>query len=240
MVREGLKKQVSKELEKAKRDPALSRIQVSGDKNTFVVSDTDGRPLIEAKVDRIDGAMRPDQGIQGPVQMRKAKCRLYQKGKPQMDLVAPEATWDGKQLVAGKTAHGTTTDGGMVLDAQKAVWTADNGILMLDGANVQSLEKGKTTFTADAPKAEVNGNIITMPAGGIGRNPEGQRLKADHVRWFRDTRKLQAEGHVVVSEPGTQVTGHRLVADTRLKKGKFSGGARIQARSGKLPFAKAQ
>jgi lipopolysaccharide export system protein LptA len=239
-VREGVRRQVSKELEKAKRDPALSRIQISGDKNKFVVNDTQGRPLLEAKVERVDGAMSPTTGLQGPVQMKQAKCLLYQGGKPQMNLDAPEATWDGKTLVASKTAHGVTSDGATVLDAQKAVWTADNGVLNLEQANVQSLERGKTTFTAEAPKAEVNGNLITMPAGGVGRNPGGQQLSANHVKWFRNTRKLEAEGNVVVTEPGTRITGHRLVADTRLKKGKFSGGTRVHASSGKIPLAKSQ
>lgn len=237
MVRDGVKTQVRRELRKAKKNPSLSTLRVTGDRNSFAVMDEQGRPLLEARVERIDGAVRPDQGIQGPVMMRRAKCRLYQQGKPQLDLEAPEATWDGERLVAGKTAHGKTADGKMVLDAKTAAWTATGGLLALEGARLDSLEKGKPTFTAEAARAEVAGTVITMPAGAVGRNPEGQQLRADRVRWYRDTGKLEATGNVVVSDRETRVSGERLQADTRLKKGRFSGGTRIHARAGRLPLA---
>lgn len=237
LIREGIKQQVQEHLDKAKKDPSAATIKVTGNKNSFVVDDALGNHILEAKVVQVDGSMRPDKGIEGPVLMHNAKCLLYQKGKPQMHLDAPEATWDGQRLVANKTAHGKTAEGDMVIDSQTAVWTSETGVLLMDAAKMQSLKKGKVTFNADAPKAEVRGQLVTMPAGAVGHNPDGQQLKADHVRLFRDTGKLEANGHVVVTDGNTVVSGQRLQADTRLKKGRFSGSTRVMAKSGKLPLA---
>lgn len=237
LIREGIKREVKEHLDKAKKDPAASTIRVTGNKNSFVVDDALGNHILEAKVEQVDGAMRPDKGIQGPVLMHKAKCLLYQKGKPQMHLDAPEATWDGVRLVANKTAHGKTAEGDMVVDSRTAIWTSGTGVLQMDDAKMQSLKQGKVTFNADAPKAEVRGQLVTMPAGAMGRNPEGQQLKANHVRLFRDTGKLEAHGNVVVTDGDTTVSGQRLQADTRLKKGRFTGATRVMAKSGKLPVA---
>ena len=237
LIREGIKQEVKERLDKAKKDPAASSIKVTGNNNSFVVDDALGNHILEAKVEKVDGAMRPDRGIEGPILMHQAKCLLYQKGKPQMHLDAPEATWDGQRLVANKTAHGRTAEGDMVVDSQTAIWTSDTGVLQMDAAKMQSLKKGKVTFNADAPKAEVRGQLVTMPAGAVGNNPDGQRLKADHVRLFRDSGKLEARGHVVVTDGDTTVSGQRLQADTRLKKGRFSGNTRVIAKSGKLPLA---
>lgn len=233
-----VKDQIKRQISKAGKEQATSTLKVTGDRNSFAVDDEKGRRLLEAKVQHVEGAMRPDQGIQGPVLMKQVKARLYQEGKPQLDLVAPEATWDGLRLLAGKTAHGTTPDGETVIDAQKAIWTAGNGALDLDDAKLASLEKGKTTFTAQAAKAKVLGDVITMPAGAVGTNPEGKRLKANHVRWFRSSGKLEANGNVVVADKDTEVSGQRLSADTRLQKGRFSGNTRVRARAGKLGLSK--
>jgi hypothetical protein len=237
LVREGFKQKVQEHLDKARKDPAASSIKVTGNKNSFVVDDALGNHILEAKVDQVDGAMRPDKGIDGPILMHKAKCLLYQKGKPQMHLDAPEATWDGERLIANKTAHGKTAEGDMVVDSRTAIWTSGTGVLLMDDAKMQSLKQGKITFNADAPKAEVKGQWVTMPAGAVGHNPDGQKLKANHVRLFRDTGKLEARGDVVVTDGETTVSGQRLQADTRLKKGRFSGATRVMAKSGKLPLA---
>src|SRR5687768_15961958 len=101
-----------------------------------------------------------DQTIQGAVRMQGAKCRVFTDGKPQLDLEAPEATWDGKVLRTQKATHGVTADGETVIDAQSAVWTANGGELALVNAKLQSLQKGKPSFTVDASKASVNGDII--------------------------------------------------------------------------------
>jgi hypothetical protein len=230
---------IKEQVAKAGRKQAASTVEVSGEGNSFMVDDEKGRRLIEAKVERVDGAMRPDQGMQGPVLMKKLKCRLFQDGKPQLDLVAPEATWDGKELRAEKTAHGTTPDGTTVIDAQKAIWTAKGGGLALDGAKLKALKKGQETFVADAPKATVIGDLITMPAGAEGRNPEGKRLQANHVRWHRESGRLEANGNVLVADKDTEVTGQRLQADTKLQKGRFSGNTRVRAKAGKIKARKA-
>jgi hypothetical protein len=233
-----VKEQIKKQISKAGKEQATSTLKVTGERNSFTVDDEKGRKLLEAKVEHVEGAMRPDKGIEGPVRMKQVKARLYQEGKPQLDLVAPEATWDGVKLLAEKTAHGTTPDGETVIDAQKAVWTAGNGALDLDAARLTSLEKGKTTFTAEAAKARVLGDVITMPAGATGTSAEGKRLKANHVRWFRESGKLEANGNVVVSDQSTEVSGQRLSADTRLNKGRFSGNTRVRARAGKFALSK--
>jgi len=237
-VRQHVREKIKQEIGKAGKEQASSTLSVSGDRNSFVVDNEKGQRILEAKVERIDGAMRPDQGIQGPVLMKKVKCRLFQQGKPQLDLVAPEATWDGVKLLAGKTAHGTTPDGDTVIDAQKAIWTAAGGALDLEGATVVSLERGKPTFTAQAAKANVDGDIVTMPAGATGNNPEGKRLQANHVRWFRDSGKLEANGDVMVADKDTEVSGQRLTANTKLKKGRFTGKTRVRARGGKIGLSK--
>jgi lipopolysaccharide export system protein LptA len=237
-MKQQVREKIKQEVGKAGREQASSTLTVTGDRNSFNVDNEKGQRLLEAKVEHVEGAMRPDQGLQGPVQMRKVSCRLFQNGKHQLDLTAPEATWDGVKLLAGKTAHGVTPNGDTVIDAQKAVWTAEGGELDLNDAKLASIEKGKTTFTAVAARANVDGDIITMPAGGSGNNPEGKRLKADHIRWFRGTGKLEANGNVLVADKDTEVTGQRLTADTRLKKGRFTGKTRVRARAGKISLSK--
>jgi lipopolysaccharide export system protein LptA len=202
-------------------------ITVQGTGNAFKVQDEKGRQLLEARVEKVDGTFKPGVGLQGPVKLRMAKCRLFQQGKPQLNLDSPEAFWDGERLTTDKTAHAVTADGEMVLDAQKAVWTADTGHLDLETAKVEARKAGKTDFTAEAPKAKVVEKLVTMPAGAAGRNPEGQQLTANHVRWHLDSGKLEANGNVVVLGEGARATGQRLTADTRLQRGRLTGGTRL-------------
>jgi predicted small lipoprotein YifL len=205
-----------------------STISFTGLGNDFKVNDKDGKRLLEAKVEKMEGSAIPGKGFNGPVLMHKAKCLLYQRGKPQMHLEAPEATWDGKRLVAQKTAHGVSADAKNVIDAQTAVWTAAGGGLDLVTARLQSLKEGKLDFTAEGPKAQVQEQVVTMPAGAVGHNAQGQQLTANHVRWNLKTEKLEANGNVVVSEEGTRVSGQRLLSDTRLKRGRLIGGTRVR------------
>jgi lipopolysaccharide export system protein LptA len=209
---------------KEKGSPAIT---VEASTNSFTVNDVKGRRLLEAKMERMTGTTKPGVGLQGPVVMHQAKCRLFQDGKPSMDLESPEALWDGERLYTDKTAHGVTADKKTVIDAQKVVWTADTGHLALETAKLQAIKKGQTDFTAEAPKAEVANRIVTMPASATGRNREGQQLRGDRVRWFLDTEKLEATGNVVMTDEGVRITGQRLAADTRLQKGRLSGGTRV-------------
>ena len=50
---------------------------------------------------------------------------------------------------------------------------------------------------------------------------------ANYMRWHMGTGKLEAQGNVVVRDTGTQVYGQRLVSDTRLRRGRLTGGTRI-------------
>jgi len=218
-----IKKQIEKEAEKAK---APVTVQATG--NSFTIDDAQGRRLLEAKVHKLDGTVDLEKGLQVPIKLQQAKCRLFRGGKPQMDLESPTAIWDGKQLIADKSAHAVTSDKQTIIDSGKAVWTADTGHLALDNAKLQAKRQGKLDFTAEGPKALVAEQLVTMPAGGAGRNPEGQQLTADHVRWRMDTGKLEADGNVVILDAGTRITGERLKADTKLKKGRLTGGTRIQ------------
>ena len=213
----------------------LSGIKFAANKNSFRVSDRNGQRLLEAKVDRMEGGFQPGGAMNQPIRFKKAKCLLFQEGKPNMHLESPEAVWDGKQLVTDKTAHAVTADGATVMDAQKAVWTADTAHLQLETAKLTSLKKGKTEFVTDAPKALVVNHVATMPDGAVARNPRGQQLTADHMRWHLKTQKLEANGNVVVTEKGKRVSGDRLVSDTRLKRGRFSGNTEVRMR--KLPGA---
>jgi len=206
----------------------VSSITAEASNNDFAVDDAEGRPILKAKTAKVDGSFKPGQGLQGPMRLREVKALLYQKGKPQMNLEAPEATWDGKLLATDKPSHAVTVDGKTVIDAQKAVWTAQTGHLQLQTAKLQSMKEGKVDFTADAPKAMVEKQVATMPTGAVARNPLGQELSANHMRWNMATGKLEARGNVVVRTEGTQVYGERLSSDTKLKRGRLSGGTRVR------------
>lgn len=205
---------------------------IVGTGNSFKIADNQGRPILEAKVEKVDGKVQMGKGLDGPVKFLKADCRLFKEGVRQLDLQAPEAVWDGVNLVAEKTAHAVTPDGNTIIDSQKATWTAASGNLDLETAKVQRLKGGKLEFTADGPKALVANQVVTMPAGGTGRNAAGQVMRADHVRWHTKTENVEARGNVVVTDAGTRASGQRLVANTQLKRGRLSGGARIQMGGG--------
>lgn len=191
--------------------------------NEFTVDDAQGRPLLRAKMSRTQGSIRPGGSVQGPVLMQDAKCLLYQKGVPQIDLQSPEATWDGQHLRTQREAHGVTADGKTVIDARKAVWTAETAHLALVDAKLQAIKAGKTDFTAAGPEATVVNRLVTMRAGCDARNAEGQELTARTMRWHLDTGRLDAEGSVVVRDAGRVLTGDRLRADTRLERGRLTG-----------------
>ncbi len=201
--------------------------KVSATGNKFTIDDRQGRRLIEAQVEKVDGTFQPGKGQQGVVKFAQAKCRLFQQGKPQMDMQAPFATWDGERLVADRTAHAVTSDGQTVVDAQHAVWTSDTGALDLRQAKVQGLKQGKLDFTAEGRVARVLGPTVTVPSGGKAWNPLGQQVEADRIVWQRETGKLDANGHVVLTDGETVITGRRLLADTRLKRGRITGGAKV-------------
>lgn len=209
---------------KASSPSAPVKIESTG--STFNVANAQGKRLIDAKVGRMEGNAQSQEGLQGPVMMHQARCRLYEDGQPSIDLVSSEAVWDGKQLITKSPAHGVTTDGKTIIDAQKMIWTADTAHLALDQAKLQAMDKGKVNFTADGPKATVLNRIVTMTDGGRARNPDGDQLTADHMRWHMQTGKLEADGHVVMTQEGVRVTGRRLNADTKMKRGKVSGATR--------------
>lgn len=217
---------VRKELKRAQKERGTT-ITAQGLKNDFTVDDEDGKRLLEAKVEKFGGMMTPGGKMGQPVQLTQIKARLFQKGQPQMDLTAPTATWDGKILRAEQTAHAVTSDGKSVIDAQKAAWTASNGLLALEQATMSGLKEGKPEFTAEAPRANVLEKVVTMPNGGVGRNPDGQQLTANRMRWHMDTSVLEANGNVRVQDNETVVTGERLVSNTKLQRGKMTGGTRV-------------
>jgi len=228
-IASAVKDQVRKSTEKRKGEKEAPPLDVSTRDNSFSVDDKDGKRLIEAQVRNVDARITPGKGLDGPVRMKQAKCRLFKAGKPQMELESAEAIWDGKKLYTEKSAHAVSSDKLTVMDAGKAVWTADTGHLSLEAATVKQMKNGKVDFTADAATAQVVEKVVTMPAGATGRNQEGQQLTAQHVKWRLESGKLEANGNVVIidTNANTRITGQRLAADTRLKKGRLSGGARI-------------
>jgi hypothetical protein len=222
---------VQRELRQREKEAAPLDVETRG--GAFSVDDEKGRRLIEAKVGKMTGSVRAGVGLHGPVRLETVECRLFQDGKPQMTLKTPAAVWDGKQLVSDKTVHAVTTDGRTVIDARKATWTAEGGRLLLERAKLQGMKGGKVDFTAEGPRADVLNGIVTMPAGGTGRSAEGQQLTAGHVRWNLDTSRLEAHRSVVLTDAGLRVAGERLVADTKLKKGRLTGGTRVLLQDGK-------
>lgn len=228
-VTEAVKEKAKKAVE---RDIAGIDLKALG--NKFTVDDEKGLRMLDAKVERVDGSVKPGIGMQGPVKLIKVKALLHQKGQPQLNVDAPEGTWDGKLFIAEKTVHAVTADGTTVIDAQRAVWTAATGKLDLFDAKLKTLKGGKEDFSGEAPRAEVLDKVITMPTGGQGRNPEGQHLRANRIRWNSTTGRLEAQGNVVLTDENMQVTGQRLTSNTKLKKGRLSGGSRLRMQKSAL------
>ncbi|HTE21405.1 MAG TPA: hypothetical protein VK689_23830, partial [Armatimonadota bacterium] len=125
-----LSKRLQRKLNRRKDDTPPLSIVMSG--NSLQVEDAKGLRVLDAKVEKMDGKVTTGKGIDGPVRFKVAKCRLYKDGKPQLNLDAPEAVWDGKQLIAEKAVHAVTPEGDRVMDATRSIWTAANGHLELD------------------------------------------------------------------------------------------------------------
>ncbi len=206
-------------------------ININSDANNFTVDDDKGLRLLEAVVTRTEGVYKPGEGVKGPVRFFGAKCKLYQKGVFQLDFTSPECTWDGDFLATDKTGHGVTADGNTIIDAQKAVWNSDTGHLALETALLKRLKNKKTLeFTGKAPKANVANDVVTMPAGGEGWNPEGQKLTGNVIRWNLKNSKLEADGNATVTTSDMMLTGDHLRANTKLEKGQFNGNCRMVAK----------
>jgi lipopolysaccharide export system protein LptA len=241
-----------------------SNLTVTMAENRFVVDDEIGRRLLEADVDAADGKMTAGQGIDGVVKMAKTRARLFKAGKLQMTMETNAATWDGKQLVSQAPVHAVTAEQDKVIDATQATWTAGTGQIDLQTAKLHSMAGKKVEFTADAPRASVLDKVATMNSGATGKsaagdtmrgdrvrwnfdtklleangnadfaNTDGGRLQADTVKWNLGTGKLDATGRVRLTDEGTVVTGARLAADTKLKRGRLSGGTRVVMKKGAL------
>jgi hypothetical protein len=204
--------------------------------NSFSLQDPQGRKLLDAKSRRLAGGLEPGGGFTGPMKMEGSESVLYQKGEKQMDFKAPEAVWDNetKKLVAEKTAHGVTADKRTIIDSQKATWMADTGNMDLTKAKMKELTKeGEVEFFVEAPTAFISNNIVTMPSGGKIYNPHGRKLTADVMHWHMKTGRLEANGHVVLTDPDTRATSEHLVSDTKLRKSRMWGKGQIQIKQGK-------
>ena len=226
-----VRRAVKRELGLDKEKDSGSTVVVRGDQNHFTVNDEEGKPLLDAHTEGINGAVHSGAGLDGPVTMKNVKALLYQKGEPSMDIDTPEAIWDGNQLTTDKSAHGVTRDKKTIVDGQKVVWTAKGGKMDLHQAKVQSLKDGKVNFSAEGPHAIVLDQVTTMDSGAHGYNPDGQQLTSDHLRWFMKTNQLEADGNVVVIDPGTRISGDKLRGDTKLQKGRFTGRTRVVTNS---------
>lgn len=217
--------------DKQKSKKSENAININSSANSFSVDDTKGRPLLVAKVDRTEGKYVPGKGVDGPVRFFNAKCKLYQRGVFQMDFDSPECTWDGKLLSTDKTGHGVTADKGTIIDAKKAVWHSDTGHLSLETTQLKRLKNKKDLeFTGKAPKAEVQDDLVTMPAGGEGWNPEGQHLSGNVIRWNLKNSKLEADGNATVTTSDMTLSGDHLRANTKLEKGVFTGNTKLVAK----------
>lgn len=224
-------KQARQAAEREARKQEEAPLVMRGDNNQFTVEDERGRPVLQAKVKKVNANVSVETGIQGPATFFDADCRLYQDGKPHMDLKTPEATWDGKLLVAKQDAHAVMVDGSTIIDSKSAVWTARTGFMEMETAKVQALKQGKVDFTCEGPKAKLEKQWVYWPAGAVARNPEGRQLKADRLQWNLKSTKLEADGRVQVLDAGTKVSGAKLRGNTRLKQGRFTGGTRVEMAS---------
>jgi lipopolysaccharide export system protein LptA len=243
-------------LRRAAQDPALS-LSIGMQGNRFQVDDDVGRRLLTADVRKMDGKVLPGKGIDGPVRMVEARCRLYDRGKHRLNLTSPEATWNGEQLVSDRPTRAVTAEGDRIMDAAHAAWTASNNRLDLTQAKLQSLQQGRLELTAEAPTAWVQHQVATMPGGAAARTPageemsarsvryhfqarrlegegnvlfrqpDGRQLRAERIRWEMETGRLEADGNVELVGDGARVTGQRLRADTKLQRGRVSGGTRV-------------
>jgi hypothetical protein len=235
-VRDAVKKEL---LGKEKDDPAP--MTVTGTGSAFTVDNKAGQRVIQAKLTNMQGTIKPGEGVQGAVQMKGVDAILFDKGKPSMNMTTPAATWVNKQLITDQTAHGVSADKKTVLDAQKAVWTSQGNVIDMEQSKVQGMKNGKLDFTAEGPKAHVADRWVTMNSGARTHNEEGQQMTADHLRWNLDSGKTLAEGNVVVTEEGTRISGPKLDADTKLRKGRFTGRTRVWMKSTKaLPGLKTE
>lgn len=250
-----LRDRIEKKLGDKVKDETKLTVAMTG--NQFTVDDDKGNRLLEADVKKVDGQLTPGKGIEGAVKMLESKCRLFKNGKLEMTLDSPEATWDGVKLISEKSVHAVTAAKDKVIDAKRSVWTAKDNVLELEQAKLQSLAGKKLELTAEAPKAVVKDKIATMSQGVTGRTPDGDQMKATEMRWhftprrmegaggvtltnpqgsrltsntmkwMLDTGKVEADGNVTLTEEGTTVTGQRLRADIKLKRGRLSGRPRV-------------
>jgi hypothetical protein len=116
-------------------------VTATGRGNTFHLDDPQGRRVLEAEADEVDGTLKPGLGFDGDVVFRQVRARLFREGEPQIDLVTSEARWDGERLISDHKTQGTTPDGLTQLEAEKSVWTAKTGELALEQARVETLPK---------------------------------------------------------------------------------------------------
>jgi lipopolysaccharide export system protein LptA len=224
-VRERVASEARRAAARAEAEGASITVQAVG--NQLRVDDERGRPLLLASVELVDGNLTPAGAFGRPVQLKRVKALLHQDGRPQISLEAPVATWDGKQLRAAEKARGVTPDGKTVILADSAIWTASNGRLELTTATLEEVQNGKPAFTARAPAATVMDGVATMSQGAAGQSADGRQMRADRARWHLHSGRLEASGNVTITDAETVVTGSRLVSDTRLQRGKLSGGGRL-------------
>ena len=255
-VKEGsLRDRLRDKLDDKVKDETKLTVAMSG--NQFTVDDDKGNRLLEADVKKVDGQVTPGKGIEGTVKMLESKCRLFKDGKLEMTMDSPEATWDGVRLISEKSVHAVTAAKDKIIDAKRSVWTARENILELEQAKLQSMAGKKLEMTAETPRATVKDKVATMTQGVVGRTPDGDQMKSDQARWFftprrmegmggvvltnaqgsrlsantmkwmLETGKVEADGNVTLTEEGTTVTGQRLRADIKLKRGRLSGRPRV-------------
>lgn len=205
-------------------------INITGRKNEIVVTDPQGRTLLQANSLRLRGRFQPGAKENEPIHFETAKCRMFQKGKPEWDLASPDATWDGERLLARKSATADSADGKLKIVSTQATWDSNSGALEATQAKMESLERGRVEFRAGGPLARVVGSTITLPRGGSGENSQGEKMQAGHLVWKRDTGQLTASRGVVLQLTRATITGPSMTANTRLQKGRFKGRTRMVLR----------
>jgi lipopolysaccharide assembly outer membrane protein LptD (OstA) len=96
------------------------------------------------------------------------------------------------------------------------------------------MPKGATGRTPDGD--QMKGNLVRWHFGprrleGTGgvtlTNAKGSQVTADRLNWTMRDGKVEADGNVTLTEEGTRVTGQRLRADIKLKRGRLSGRTRV-------------
>src|SRR5262249_9050744 len=146
-------------------------MRASGARLTW--QDAAGRPLLEVAMASVEGGVSSTSGMEGPITLREARCRLFEDGKPTTWLNAPVAVWNAGELVASQGAKAGSLDGRMTTDARRATWYAEKKLLTLTAPTCRLKEQTGPALLAQGPSAEWTGGVLSLLHGVQGHTEDG-------------------------------------------------------------------